>query len=146
MYSPWTALADTDLTVEFVELPTGYQGLYYERTIYLDHRLTQAERRCVLAHELIHYEAGHAGHQPRSVEAAVNALAAARLIAFSDLVSALRGSMGVWEVADALHVTESMLWHRLRTLSTDEADALGLAPGAVDAVNKQLFLTARDGD
>ena len=38
-------------------------------TIWLDQRLTVVEARCALAHELVHLELGHDGHQPSAIEA-----------------------------------------------------------------------------
>ena len=38
--------------------------------IWLDPRMTQAERRCALTHELVHLEHGHRGCQPPSTPCA----------------------------------------------------------------------------
>lgn len=90
------------------------------RIIWLDPRLNQAERRCVLTHELVHLEAGHRGCQPYAVEGQVRAAAAALLIPLSDLLDAVRWSPHVSELADTLWVTEQVIADRIRWLSREE--------------------------
>ena len=89
--------------------------------IWMDKRLDQVERRCTLAHELIHIERQHIGCQPAAVEEGVRAEAARRLISTEDLANALRWSTAPLEVADELWVTPEVLEDRLLFLSPSDA-------------------------
>lgn len=124
MYSPWTALADTPLEVRFVEFTDDYDGCLDGLIVKLDYRLNQVEKRCVLAHELVHYDLNHDGHQPPSVEAVVDAMAARRLIRFKDLLEAIQWGRSQWEIAEHLWVTPDILEARMRTLTQEQLEQL----------------------
>lgn len=97
------------------------------RIIVLDKRLTQAERRSTLAHEL-----EHAGRSPLTgvpvldarEEEAVRRAAARRLIPFHRLEDAARWSRDPHEIADELWVDVPTLEARIRGLHPSERAAL----------------------
>ena len=92
--------------------------------IWLDPRMSQAERRSVLTHELVHVMHGHRGCQPPAVERAVRAEAARLLVSTEDLLAALPWAMSLEELADELWVTPLVAADRLQTLTPEEAAAL----------------------
>lgn len=67
---PWRVLrAMPHVTLTWQPLPGRLRGLSDGRSrIWLDTGLLQRERRCTLAHELIHLREAHEGCQPPSVE------------------------------------------------------------------------------
>lgn len=96
LYDPWGHAAELDLTIRYRFLPKGEVGWWHQdsRTVFLDSRLTQAERRCTLAHELVHAERGDDGRcasdwHENKLEVQVHAEAARRLIRLDDLALAL---------------------------------------------------------
>lgn len=97
--------------------------------IWLDPRMSQVERRCVLAHELVHLEYGHRGCQPPAVEREVRAEAARRLVHMDELVPAVRWSRSLDELADELWVTPLVAQDRLAGLSDEERRVLAEAAG-----------------
>lgn len=131
-YDPWEHAAGLDLRIVFRELPGDLMGVYFHgpsRVIALDSRLTQAERRCTLAHELVHLERGDDGrcasawHESK-LEAQVHQLAARRLISAPDLALALILHEHVAARAEELWVDEVTLRVRLAGLSAAERDEL----------------------
>ena len=91
--------------------------------VVIDPALSQAQRRCVLAHELCHIERGPTPSDPwlhRREERAVRREAARRLISLDDLALALRWSRNVTELADELWVDEPTLRTRLAHLTPAE--------------------------
>lgn len=128
-YDPWAHAAGLDLRIVFRELPGDLMGVYFHgpsRVIALDSRLTQAERRCTLAHELVHLERGDDGrcasawHESK-LEVQVHQVAARRLIHAADLALALILHEHPADQADELWVDELTLAARLAGLSTAEA-------------------------
>lgn len=79
---PWRELRTrVDLIVQWVELPHDVLGLTDGvRKIWLAKDLTQVERRCTLAHELIHIDRGDQGCQPPAIERLVEHNAAMWLL------------------------------------------------------------------
>lgn len=92
--------------------------------IELDRRLGQAERRCTLAHELVHVELGHGCRQPEPVEARVRAMTARRLLPLRALATALAYSLELEHVAFDCWVTRDVLDDRLADLKPAEYDYL----------------------
>lgn len=126
MFHPWRSLrALTHVVVEWVRphpaAPGGTNGV---DVIWLDPRLLQVERRCVLTHEMVHLEHGHQGCQPAAVEHAVRAAAARQLITLEQLADALPWSMSREELADELWVTPLVLTDRLAGLTRTEREHL----------------------
>lgn len=126
MFHPWRALhALTHVVVVWVRphpaAPAATNGI---DVVWLDPRLTHVERRCVLAHELVHLEHSHRGCQPAAVEHAVRAEAARRLITLEDLLAAIPWSEHLAVLADELWVTEQVLLDRLAGLTPTELQAI----------------------
>jgi len=124
-YHPWRALRDlTHISLLWRErLPNGDLGhcLHAHRLIILSRRQTQAERRCTIAHELVHLERGpcapsHVGRE----ELVVEREAARRLISIEALAEAMAWSTDSAEVAEELWVDEPMLKARLDSLHPAE--------------------------
>ena len=87
------------------------------------HHLLQAERRCTIAHELIHLERGPAPDDPwlrAREERAVEAEAARRLITLDALADALAWSDRPVEVAEELWVDVQTLDVRVDGLNPAE--------------------------
>ena len=131
-YDPWQHAAGLDLRIVFRELPGDLMGVYYHgpaRVIALDSRLTQVERRCTLAHELVHLERGDDGrcasawHESK-LEQQVHLIAARRLISTEDLAVTLILHEHAWAQAEELWVDELTLQARLSGLSIAEREEL----------------------
>lgn len=83
--------------------------------------MLQTERRCTLAHELVHMEMGHSGPCTPGEELAVAKEAARRLIPVAELASAVSFHGENWPaVADELWVDETTLRTRLDHLHPAE--------------------------
>lgn len=110
--------------VEFTRLDGRCGETNGRDLIRLDKRLLQVERRCTLAHELVHLEAGEGRACSASREREVNRIAAARLISLEALVKAARWARSPVELAEELWVTTSMLEARCETLTAAELFAV----------------------
>ncbi len=125
MYHPFRHLRSLGETVTFSVEPTpGDKPAWWSPAsshILMRPGLSQAERRCYMAHELAHRDLNHSGEcrwrdgqrQTRRQEIAADQLAARRLITREALVAALCWSDDREEVAEALWVTVHMLECRL---------------------------------
>lgn len=129
-YDPWGDLSQRSyLTVEFVDLPTGRRGVICGDVIMIDRQQLQVERRCTLAHELVHDERRvypvHPTLRARE-ETLVERTAARRLIEMPDLVDALRAcsTRCAEELADHLWVDPPMLAARMNSLDPVEVAEL----------------------
>lgn len=123
-YDPWEhfselAYRDRTLGLVMIPLPAGLMGLYEisvgmarrPNTIVLDSRLTVAEARCTLAHEIVHYERQddprawrQAGLHEDLIETLVQNIAACRLISLRSLRAAMRATEDEQEQARRLRV------------------------------------------
>nr|WP_084813969.1 MULTISPECIES: ImmA/IrrE family metallo-endopeptidase [Dermabacter] len=112
------------MRVEFTRLEGRCGETNGRDLIRLDKRLLQVERRCTLAHELVHLEAGEGRACTASREREVNRVAAARLISLEALVAASRWARDPAELAEELWVTRSMLEARCETLTAAELFAV----------------------
>ncbi|WP_242703231.1 ImmA/IrrE family metallo-endopeptidase [Paenarthrobacter ureafaciens] len=92
--------------------------------IWLNKGQQQVERRCALAHELVHLEREHRGCQPLSIEADVCEETARRLIPMDLLSKGLRWARSFDELADELWVTPDVLRDRLTGLADAEWETL----------------------
>lgn len=127
-YSPWREVAQLDdVLVIFDELPSGRAWwIPTERVLFIDSRLTRAEARCALAHELEHINRGDVSVADVSSvldvrqEIATSVAAARRLIPLDRLVTVLLWSQDEYEIADELHVDVETIRLRLLTLTVDE--------------------------
>lgn len=128
MYHPWRVLRDEwpHVDIEHVEELPGRLGETDGRIIRLSRQL-QVERRCTLAHELIHLEHGDNRDCTPAVDAEIDREAARRLITWPRLLEAVRWARGVGELADELWVTEEILHARVETLHAGELIELGRA-------------------
>ena len=126
---PWRALRDLD------HVRVGWQPLTGRRRamtdgvqrIWMDTRLTQAERRTALAHELVHIEHGHEGCQDARTEVWVHQEAARWLIPLESLVDALLWARNEGEIADELWVTPDLVAARFDGLAAAEQDEISAA-------------------
>jgi hypothetical protein len=125
MHHPWGAFRRlADWTLHFAHLPGDLLGQtdFATKTVTLDSRLTQAERRCTIAHETQHI---HRGPVPAALrgreEGRVDRIAARLLLADIRAVGeALAWSQCLEEAADELWVDEATLRTRLRHLHPAE--------------------------
>lgn len=102
------------------QIPAATDG----RHIWVDPKLTNAEMRCVLAHEAIHIQHGHSKCQPPAAERQVCLEAAQFLVSFEDLRRVAGWSRCPAEMAEELDVTEQVLLDRLATLDGKQIQAL----------------------
>lgn len=79
--------------------------------------LSQVQRRCALAHELVHIDMGHTGTQPSAVERVVDRVAAQRLVTLDMLIDTGRWATTVAEWAHDLWVTPRILHARIEALA-----------------------------
>lgn len=125
-WSPWRHLREhyPDVPVHEVELPPGWLGCVdvEKRIVWLDSRLTPAERRSTLAHEIGHLERGIACHwaPTHPEEKAADEWAARRLIDIPSLTRALQWSQRLEDIAEELWVDVHIVRARLGALSPDE--------------------------
>lgn len=126
MYHPWRAFRGlTDWTLRTGIMPAGVVAVtcWDDRTVTLDARLRQVERRCAIAHELQHIERGPAldtdADQERE-EVAAERESARRLISLHALGEALAWSEDEWTVAAELWVDVTTLRARLEHLHPAE--------------------------
>lgn len=126
MWNPWGTLKKlTHIVVIWARphpmVPAATDGM---RRVWIDPRATQVERRCLLAHELVHLERGHIGCQPPAVERDVRAEVARRLIPPTELAKVIPWSLCPEEAAEELHVTREVLADRLQELTQAEKELL----------------------
>lgn len=126
-YHPWRHAAKLNVKILLRPLPHNLLGYWHfpSRTVLLHPRLTQVERRCVLAHELAHVERGDHGrcatdwHRSK-METEVHEIAARRLIPIEYLSLALLLHDNLHDQAEELWVTPHMLQVRLACLTDTE--------------------------
>lgn len=125
MHHPWREFRRlVDWTLNWAHLPGDLLGItdYHHRTVTLDPRLNQAERRCTIAHETEHI---HRGPYPTLVEhreeRTVDRNVARLLLPDIDVIGeALAWAHCVDEAADELWVDRPTLETRLRYLHPSE--------------------------
>ncbi|MFC8733131.1 ImmA/IrrE family metallo-endopeptidase [Luteimicrobium sp. NPDC057192] len=122
MYHPWRhlrSLAHVDLI--WAPLAGRYGQTDGRSKIVMHPHQLQVERRCTVAHEIVHIELG-------ADEEHVRAETARRLVDIATLVDAWRWSTSLDEIADQCWVTRAVLEDRLAHLTPDEqqwiADAI----------------------
>lgn len=128
------ALAMETLTITTALLPDGELAYYYPDidTIVLDERLSQAQKRCTLMHELVHRMLQDDGDLPAEYDARqerrCRAMTARLLIDIFELGEALQWSDDPHELADHLVADVETVTDRLdpRNLTDDEAGYLRL--------------------
>ncbi len=125
MYHPWQHAKALGLRIDFIP-GLRARGTYRDGRIQIREGLSQRERRCTLAHEIVHHERGDDGvccsrwHQQK-LERLVHLTAARRLLPISEIIAAR------WEPdpAEALWVDDYTLTLRLQHLDPAEQAELG---------------------
>lgn len=134
LMDPYAILADhPDLSLVIAPLPRGERGRWYAdlHVIMISDRLTQAERRCTLTHELVHRMRGdqHVSddltnhRQERTCHQTVARL----LIPFPTLLASMHYGRDPQELADELWVDLETLQTRVCGLNEMEAQVLKAA-------------------
>jgi hypothetical protein len=125
-YDPWDHGASLGIRVVERRLPGPLLAYWHSpsRTVVLDDGLSHRERRCSLAHELVHVERRDECAQTARVEAAVHLVAARRLISFRHLLAAVPAAGTLQRLADELVVDEPTLEVRLEALTRREQSLL----------------------
>lgn len=96
---------------------------HFSKTVTVDKRLLQAERRCTIAHELEHIRRGPLPTDPvlaAREEAAIDQAVARRLVTLDALAAALAWSSDPHEVAEELWVDVPTLLTRIHHLHPSE--------------------------
>ena len=130
MHDPWHEFhALTDWALHWARLPADLLGVtdFRTRTVTLDDRLLQAERRCTVAHEIEHIRRGPMPADPilaAREEAAINRAVARKLIGLTELGDALAWADTRADAAAELWVDEDTLAERLRHLHPAEVHHL----------------------
>lgn len=126
-YHPWSHLLrrHPEVHVEcHTPIPDDHLGSWRPSGIFLHPKCSQAERRCTLAHELVHLDRGEPPCDRRGrgrEELRVDDVAARRLITLDALVDAIRWGQGKPDPGE-LWVDLPMLLHRVRSLQQWERD------------------------
>lgn len=122
-HNPWRHLAEYHPAVRVIwaRLGGATRGFTDGQTIWLDDRMTQAQRRVTVCHETVHIERGIIPADALE-EARVERITAERLITTDQLVDALRWHQhpSLAGLADTLWVDLSTVRTRLHTMSPDE--------------------------
>ena len=125
-HHPWRRFAElTDWSLRWAELPPGVMGrtCHRTKTVTLALGMSQAERRCTIAHETAHIERGPVVPQQVLREELEIDRTVARLLipSLPQLVDAMTWSGGHLETAaDALWVDDYLLAVRLGSLTDRE--------------------------
>jgi len=134
-YNPWHDLRDNwpDVTVVIVPMPGRLLGLVQYPVIALRAGTTSAQRRCTLAHEIVHLERGidDCGPWQDREERLVHEEAARRLVTQHQLVRAVRELGSVHDLsalAAALDVDRETLRVRFSLVGDDELRRMWTPP------------------
>ena len=132
LWHPWRWLRDhhPDVDVVHVCLAGDRMAETRGRVLSMDARLTQAERRCTLTHEIVHIERrGHEHVDPDVEERIVELETARRLITPLQLVDAFRWLRhpNLHDLADHLWVDQQTALCRMENLEPSEIAAIDVA-------------------
>ncbi len=125
-HHPWRRFAElSDWSLRWAELPDGVMGrtCHRTRTVTLALGMSQAERRCTIAHETAHIERGPVPPRlaPREEWAIDRTVARLLIPSLGRLVDAMTWANGHLETAaDALWVDDYLLTARLRSMTARE--------------------------
>lgn len=124
--NPWADLTSRpQLDLCWGGLPPGQLGATDGRRIWIATGLTIRERRCTLAHELVHIDLDLVSDVTWASEQRVRDVTARRLLPDIDaIVSTLAGGVDVATASDELWVTEDILTDRLTNLNDEESNHL----------------------
>lgn len=109
---PWRDLREhlPHVTVHWRSLPWPLSGCTDGQRVWMHDGLTQVQRRCTIAHEMIHVRMGHTSRQPEPVERQVRRATAAYLLPDMEVVRReLAWAHCLEEAADSLWVTPGVL-------------------------------------
>lgn len=128
--NPWADLTSRpQLDLCWGGLPPGQLGATDGRRIWIATGLTIRERRCTLAHELVHIDLDLVSDVTWASEQRVRDVTARRLLPDIDAVaSSLAGGVDMATASDELWVTEDVLTDRLTTLDDAERAMLNHIP------------------
>lgn len=128
--NPWADLTSRpQLDLCWGGLPPGQLGATDGHRIWIATGLTVRERRCTLAHELVHIDLDLVSDVTWASEQRVRDVTARRLLPDIDAVaSALAGGVDMATASDELWVTEDVLTDRLTTLADAERAMLNHIP------------------
>lgn len=128
--NPWADLTSRpQLYLCWGGLPPGQLGATDGHRIWIATGLTIRERRCTLAHELVHIDLDLVSDVTWAAEQRVRDVTARRLLPDIDAVaSALAGGVDMATASDELWVTEDVLTDRLTTLADAERAMLNHIP------------------
>jgi len=119
-YDPWLHADDLGATICYRDdIPRGISGAYLNGVIYLRRRLPRALERCILAHEIVHYEHDDRGYYPMS-EYRADRIAARRLIDYDGFVASVRRGSDLGRIARDLGVPVRLLVVWVRSLGVCE--------------------------
>lgn len=130
VYNPWAHFRnEVKWDLIWAPLPMEIRAVtdFDRRRVFLDVSLRQVERRCALAHEIVHIERGPAPRDAagyRREEQIVQRITANRLIGVDRLAEALAWDSRPGALADELWVTKDVLLCRLKNLTTAERERL----------------------
>ncbi|BDD81424.1 hypothetical protein TPB0596_11870 [Tsukamurella pulmonis] len=124
-WHPWRTLREQypHVEVRWAQLPDGIDGFTDGRTIWLDERLSQVQRRCTLTHELWHLRRGIIPADDRE-ERICDDLAARELIPLGRLIDGFRWTRDPGLLAKHLWVDMPTLRVRLDNLDPIEVAEL----------------------
>lgn len=127
-HHPWRAFRELNhIRLLWAHLPDGLLGLtdFATGTVTLANGMTQAERRCTIAHESEHVRRGPVPvHLEPREERTIDDLVARRLIPFATLAEAMLWARDDHELAEDLWVDVETVRARLRHLTAGESQEL----------------------
>jgi hypothetical protein len=123
LHHPWRRFGElTDWSLSWAELPPGVMGLtcHHSRTVVLALGMSQAERRCTIAHETQHILRGPvpltaARDEESAIDRSVALLLVPDLRELADALARARGHLAT--AADDLWVDDYLLQVRLGSLA-----------------------------
>lgn len=139
LHHPWRAFRSlTDWTLRWARLPDDVWGetCHETKTVTLHVDLTQAERRCTIAHEMEHIWRGEVPHGREAYEEAIVDRRTARVMLpdIREVGEALAFSPNLYDAANELWVDEFVLHERLTSLHPSERAYLRRRLEEMDAI------------
>jgi hypothetical protein len=121
-YDPYSHARELGLRIIERQLRAGrFSQLHLpSRVIVLTRGLAQMERRCCVAHEIVHFERGHRCGQAEALETRVHVTAAHRLVSSREVLRVLPWTQVVRELADEWWVDDETARLRVATLTEHE--------------------------
>ena len=120
-FDPWEAAKQAGIPVTITRLPGYMRGCTDCAQIWVDDRLTTAEARSTLTHELVHVWAGHTTCQPPKIERWVRQKTAELLVCRVKLADTARWARSTYELAEELSVSEQVILDALAQLELEGA-------------------------